>query len=362
LRAPVPFGVAHGNAPAALDAGTIVATPGNTEVTISQAVAPSGGTAPYVRNLYRSTTNGVKGTEIQAAVTLPHVDTGRTNGTPYYYTLEVDDNVAATDDTAQVTATPVASPAFVFESDWSTATGTTDNALNDGGTWGSIGCPGTAAAVGLVLDGAALGWTRTTNVIRMEFNGAGPCIMLEQSDAVTISTTHWGQFWIRNDSVGTKNDHPVAYNNLHFSGDIQAVPFTRHSNNPLGGSHPTEWYTAVVVNGSKCFSPALDNETWYRFEWEMEYVTGTTVKMHPRIYSDAGTLLYTADDYAYAPGGYASLQAAYDGGVTHTIGDAELARDWGMGQEGPGGQPDTGDFFYYGAVRLSETGWIGGAL
>jgi hypothetical protein len=92
----------------ALDAGSITATAGDEEVVIAQATAPSGGTAPYTRNLFRSTTNGVKGSELVAGVTLPYTDTTVTNDTAYYYTLEVDDNAAGTDDTAQVTATPSA--------------------------------------------------------------------------------------------------------------------------------------------------------------------------------------------------------------------------------------------------------------
>lgn len=109
--------------------------PGDTEVTVSESTAPSGGTTPYVRNLYRSTSSGSKGSSIASAVTLPYTDTGRTNGTPYYYTLEVVDNVAATADTAQVSATPSASGATtLFYDDF--ASGDKSHTQN-GISWGS---------------------------------------------------------------------------------------------------------------------------------------------------------------------------------------------------------------------------------
>src|SRR5690606_1982284 len=92
--------------PLQLSAGTIVASAGDTQVTISQGAAPSGGAgAPYTSSLYRSTTAGQKGTLIVPSLTLPHVDTGRTYGTTYFYTREVSDG-QSTADTPQVSATP----------------------------------------------------------------------------------------------------------------------------------------------------------------------------------------------------------------------------------------------------------------
>jgi hypothetical protein len=91
-------------APPELNAGTITATAGVAQVTIAQGTAPSGGAGGYTRALYRST-NGTRGTLLQAGVSLPYVDNAVTGGTQYWYTLEVSDGVD-TEDTPQVTATP----------------------------------------------------------------------------------------------------------------------------------------------------------------------------------------------------------------------------------------------------------------
>lgn len=84
-----------------LSAGTIIATAGNGLVTITQGVAPQGGTGPHTRQLYRSTTQGTPGSPVQSATALPHTDFGVANATTYYYTLRVSDG-ATYDDTAQV--------------------------------------------------------------------------------------------------------------------------------------------------------------------------------------------------------------------------------------------------------------------
>lgn len=94
--------------PSTLVAGSISADAGDTEVTISEGSAPSGGSGSYTRQLYRSTSSGSKGSAISGATSLPYTDTGLTNGTTYYYTLEVDDG-STTADTSQVSATPAAS-------------------------------------------------------------------------------------------------------------------------------------------------------------------------------------------------------------------------------------------------------------
>ncbi|MEW5926214.1 MAG: hypothetical protein AB1941_01885 [Gemmatimonadota bacterium] len=94
--------------PVSLDAGTIVATPGDGQVTISQGDAPSGGSGPYTRTLYRSTAAGQLGTAVLTFVgTYPFEDTGRTHGTTYYYTLRISDG-SAVDDSPQESATPEA--------------------------------------------------------------------------------------------------------------------------------------------------------------------------------------------------------------------------------------------------------------
>ena len=59
-------------------------------------------------NLYWSTTDGVSkinGTQI-TGVTSPHVHSGLTNGTTYYYVATTEDALSESDESAQVSGTP----------------------------------------------------------------------------------------------------------------------------------------------------------------------------------------------------------------------------------------------------------------
>jgi hypothetical protein len=92
----------------ALTAGTASASAGNSEVLLS-ATAPTGGTAPYTYQWFRSTTNGVKGSSLGASFqTLACTDSTVVNGTTYYYTLTATDSAGspASVDYTQKSAAP----------------------------------------------------------------------------------------------------------------------------------------------------------------------------------------------------------------------------------------------------------------
>jgi hypothetical protein len=64
----------------------------------------------------------------------------------------------------------------LFASDWSTALGSTPNALQDGGRWTRlVECGGGYTSVLAVVEGAALGWSLTPNVLRVTQRGATLC-------------------------------------------------------------------------------------------------------------------------------------------------------------------------------------------
>jgi hypothetical protein len=254
-------------------------------------------------------------------------------------------------------------PGVVFESSWSSGTGSTETVVKDGGNWPALTCINTFPTVLTVLDADDVGFDLATNVLRVQMRGPTACGMLQKNDAVPISTTHWGRFYFRNDENGTKNDHPVAYHNIHGADDIQGVPFTRHANRLPEG----QWQPGVVGAGpypnNKWYGPALDNGTWYRYEWQMEYVTPTTVRVHPRIYNMAGTLIHEASSFINDLGSM-NLQQWYDAGNTIPLANggtpnAELARNFGMGNEGPGSSTATMGYWYYARFALSTAGWIG---
>src|SRR5690606_9605687 len=86
--------------------------------------------------------------------------------------------------------TPVPPPpsgALIFASDWSSGT------VDDGGTWNNVYCPGSLVSQTLsVVDGAPLGWSKTPKVLRLRQLGESVCGMLEKTNAVPASTSHYG--------------------------------------------------------------------------------------------------------------------------------------------------------------------------
>jgi trimeric autotransporter adhesin len=271
---------------------------------------------------------------------------------------------------ASLTVTPPSSQGITFSSDWSHSQGSGATAVQDGGRWPSLGC-GNFATVLTVVAGSTVGFSLTPNVLRVQMRGPVYCGMLQRDDAVPISTTHWGRFWVRNDESGSQNYHAGAYHNLHGNDDIQAVPFGRDARAGNG-----TWRLAIFTSGASYpynawRSPALQNGVWYRYEWEMRYVTATTYRLFPRIYNAAGTLVYDhtsfqQNDYSGSSSLTLDRYYALDGGArTFGLGDspsgasAELARNFGLGTEGPASASDTRGYWYYARFALSTSGWIG---
>lgn len=260
---------------------------------------------------------------------------------------------------------------FDFASDWLTALGQSNAAIADGGNFDAQACGDQSVVnVGDILTAAAAGAPSLLagqNIFRVTMRGED-CCTIQKQQAVPASTTFWGRVFIANNENANKNDHCIAMNNIHGAGDpIQAVIMQRYGN--LGGS---VWQLGVPGAGgypfNRFYSPNLVLGAWYRYEWEMRYLTATTFHLFPRVYN-ALTDALVADETNYTiEGGGVTLQSWYGSNVLSLGGDgpggtaAELARNFGMGNEGPGGASASGLSWLYGSVRLGRTGWIGNAM
>ena len=262
---------------------------------------------------------------------------------------------------------PNAYAVTLFESNWSTATGNSVEAFTDGNTWDTYYCQDAPRTLTSVA-GASLDWTLTPNVLRIQQN-ATTCGMLEKRNAIPLSTTHWGRMYFRNDEFGSAHNHVMTYNalgaiqvaiwnryayQLQYADGFATFIRTYYTSAGTGTSYPTNYWT---------IQSRLSNGIWYRYEWEMEYVTPTTYRIWPRIYDMQGNLLFNASSYFqndYPQSGPYSLTTWYAAGNTFGFSDVSLARHFGLGNEGPGGSTATGLYWYHAAVKLSTDGWIGG--
>lgn len=275
---------------------------------------------------------------------------------------------------ASITVQTASTGTPLFESTWSHLTGNSREAVSDNNRWPIVAC-GNHYEVLTVIPGSQVGFTETANVLQVQMRGASACGMLQRDDALPISTTHWGRFWVRNDENGTRNGHAAAYNNVHPNSSIQSVPWTRDAR--LGGGAPGAGQWRMQVGGTEAWpldiwsSPPLQNGVWYRFEWMLEYVGDIEFRIWPRVYDAAGNLLYdhrhfgqneyngpedlTLEEYYALDNGTRVM--AHVGGAAGA--SAELARNFGIGNEGPANATDTRGYWYYAKFALSTTGWLG---
>ncbi|MEJ0099039.1 MAG: fibronectin type III domain-containing protein [Pseudomonadota bacterium] len=104
----------------------LVATAGDSQVSLSW-TASSGATSYTVK---RSTTSGGTYATVTTTASTSYVDTGRTNGTIYYYVVSATNSAGEGANSTQASATPAASGAT-----YSTTFGTAESPISEGGSW-----------------------------------------------------------------------------------------------------------------------------------------------------------------------------------------------------------------------------------
>ena len=246
--------------------------------------------------------------------------------------------------------------------------------MTDGGAWDRlVECMGGFASVMSVVSGASAGFSLTPNVLRMQQRGSTMCGNIERTqNSVPASTTHWGRFYFRNDETATGHWHPVTYN---CCGAIQIIPWARFGSpsgvkigvgtsrdgNGVALGYPYSlWFPGVRPGAGPV---QLENGRWYRYEYEIRYLTARSYRIYPRIYDMNGTLLYDYRTFFQNDNNGTtskSLQTWYEAdnrafGIT----DPNLAKNIGIGNEGPGGSSDSRGYWYLASLALSTSSWIG---
>lgn len=295
-------------------------------------------------------------------------------GSEVFDTVPSNNGTAMSVRVADAGSAPPPPAGVTFESTWSSALGTANTAWSDNSRWDISACSSIGSIL-TVIPGAEVGFTETANVLRMQMRGES-CGTIQRTNAVPTSTSHWGRFYVRNDEHGTRNDHTMAYNNIHGGQGIQAVPFARYAQNFNPRNRATlvqgEWLASVIIRFpypyGRWYSPVLAAGRWYRYEYHFEYQTPTMYRIWPRIYDMSGTLLYDADDFLnedsrQSLAGYYDVTGANrfaELGVLNTDQpNAAVADNIGIGNEGPAGNADTRGYWYYAKFALSTSGWLG---
>jgi hypothetical protein len=253
--------------------------------------------------------------------------------------------------------------ALLFSSDWSTATGSTDNALRDGGRWANVVCWPVYPQVLQVIPGAQVGWNMTPNVMQVTNRGSQYCGQVNSETNVPQLTSFYIRFYVRVEDENQSNFHPVAVN---CCGDIQWTPWSID----VFGAVPGETYHAVMHVPTPQGQPfnswrprqRLPMRQWFRFEYYVEYINPTSLRARiwPRVYDFNGTLLYDASSFvSHWDNGANVLAQFYANGGYVQLRNADLARRFSMGYEGTSGATDQGRRWFYAKVELRSDRWPG---
>jgi hypothetical protein len=252
----------------------------------------------------------------------------------------------------------------LFRSNWSSGTGNSLTAINDGAVWQKNVCTGTNPPnmldVMRVTEGAPYGWQATPNLLRLTNRGASACALVEVLDRIPAQTSFYFRYyiWVQEGS-GWAHHH----NTLNCCGAIQAVHWSKMAWQ-AGSSHlGTAGYQPYFAMGAGEYpydrwAPKSGQwwawEHWYRLEGHVEFTGTRQTRWSYRVYhhgptvqaGDHGTLIQT-DASFYAGGGEPSrtesetMQAWFAAGNRHLFTDGDLARRFGLGTEGGGANTDS---------------------
>jgi hypothetical protein len=269
----------------------------------------------------------------------------------------------------------------LFTSQWLYGVGNTDQHITDDFAWNDYNfCWSSRNDVLNVIAPGDVGWAGGGNVLRVTQLGDTGCgnIQLNPSP-LTARQSHYLRMYFRNDETANGHWHPNTYN---ASGVIQHVWWSRYGNTQgvqIGmrpnwdedgaslGYPRNGWFAGTAGVGLD----RLSHQTWFRYEAFMEYTgtnpaafpsAGAVFRFWPRIYNMAGTLLYDHNTFFHVDSNGSasqSLAAYYDGGGAFSVSDSDLARRFGIGNEGPGGSSNSGESWYIADVAVNLNGWIG---
>ncbi len=253
-------------------------------------------------------------------------------------------------------------PTVLFESDWSTDTGTSARAVTDGGRWKNYWEFNNGAPVQLmsVVSGGPGG----RNALKVVQRGERLAADLQQNNVVPPSTDFYVRFYMRNDDTSASADHIVV------SGidEYWNLTFMRKSSGTNGWTFVISLYGCDSEYPLQHLGPAatLQRGVWYRFEYFVDFVDPTHVQVHPRVYDANGTLILKDADFRQSGFGSAvwngrsdwTLASLYGVGHRFCVKPGPMT-SFGMGNNGQKGAIDTGLPWYFAGVQIRTDWWPG---
>jgi len=254
----------------------------------------------------------------------------------------------------------LSSGGVIFQSNWSTALGATADAVGDGGVWEHWDDFDQCGLLSVVAGGPA-GYA---NALRVQQRGPTCAADVNTPGFVPLSTSYYLRYYMRNDDTSPTGDHVVTCDVFHY-----------HLLTYLGKeSGPSTWAFYMLLPGGgyplTLWRPpvTLAQATWYRFEYFVEFTDATHMRVHPRVYDAAGTLLASDADFQQQDFGSAlwngrsdwTLASYYAAGFSFDVsGGLANLTTLGFGNNGQAVALDTGLYWYYAGVQVRTDTWPG---
>ncbi|HWA15908.1 MAG TPA: hypothetical protein VG817_05725 [Gemmatimonadales bacterium] len=268
---------------------------------------------------------------------------------------------------------------ILFSSDWSTSTGTSDNALLDGGKqnpwssrWGGNGSLTVVSASGLGFPAGM------TNVLRVT--------QYQQDFDWVMANNRWSlpeighalafRVYLRNTVADSEGDKGTVYSSHHpiestgsagstgggyyvwhiGSYNDGTFPILFSMNNPAYPLNGWTFGAPQYSHGGRDYDPApLDKNTTYRLEWKFTRTGTNRYSLSMRVYDQAGTQLYD-DSSTYAWTGNGETLAS--SGTNLNVDDRQMV-DIRIGTNGGGWTFNAPQYIYWGGFAVCADDWCG---
>ena len=266
---------------------------------------------------------------------------------------------------ATLTVVPPGSGGVVFESNWSTAIGTSITAVRDGTRWGNYWEFNNGSGVQLisVVAGGPSGYA---NALRVLQRGSSPgyAAAVQQDNVLPPSTDYYVRFYMRNDDTSPSGDHIVTPDIYTYAN----LTYMRKTSGPTGWNFVMSMYGCEALYPFVHLGPTitLAHGVWYRFEYFVDFVDATHVQVHPRVYDANGTQILGDADFRQQDWGSATwngrsdwtLASLYSAGYRFCVSPVSL-QSFAMGNNGQAGSVDTGLPWFFAGVQIRTDRWPG---
>jgi hypothetical protein len=194
-----------------------------------------------------------------------------------------------------ITAPPPPPAGILFQSDWSSALGTSDFAILDG----ARASPWTVSGgVGLeVIPATGLDFP-STNVLRVTASVARSGFALLRKTGLPVPAAPFNRYYrwyyrhVKPSIAGGNNQHPVQDGNAQSD-----CNWTFNVNQIDHATYRVNFGVEGVFPNDRWFSPILQTNVTYRFEVHFIALSPSASQLHVRVYDSRGVLLYDDDDF-----------------------------------------------------------------